>query len=447
MNKQNHAINEFYNTQLDYIRDLVTIQEEFINPIVEKKILNDKMINIIFSNLSEILEMERTLCHLLENFKANDHLDIETICKLMVKHHSKYFIYIYYGSHNQLQLSKLKEIGNHKQFKSFLEEKYTSNILKGLDLASYLIKPIQRICKLPLLFKEMKDIDSVNVINQVIFDYQNLINIVNEAARKPNSIIWSIDLDHEYQDLKSEDRVLLRTIDCKLYKSLKRSTKLLVFNDLIYFRDKANFSLSIENIKICDISDSEGDRLSVVLEGDCPLLIQFPNSGVKADFYDVLKKICHVEIEVYPKDLAQKLMTETANIEKPESTRRKSSRSSVLPDAEHSQQTIKMQLENYQMMQAKETINRQESLIKDLNNEAIQKSNYIKQLESQLYDRDNQLSILSSEMEQCTIQIMKEKEKATLLTQQIHLIMDENDTNSKLITTFKNQIEDLKSEN
>lgn len=66
----------------------------------------------------------------------------------------KFVAYIMYCSNHTGALAKLQQsIKSSKDMRHFLEELQKSNVLRQLDLNSYLLKPVQRICKYPLLIK------------------------------------------------------------------------------------------------------------------------------------------------------------------------------------------------------------------------------------------------------------------------------------------------------
>ena len=318
VDKQHYAISEYYQTQLDYIRDLQLIKDEFIVPSQQKKILNEKLIEVLFGNLLDILQLEQTILEEMETLKTNNNFDVVHICGMISKNVPKYFIYIPYGSNNQEQLKKLKDITqSHKIFKPFLDEKHKSNILRGLDLSSYLIKPVQRLCKLPLLLKEMRQAACLDLINATMIKVQFLINAVNEGARKPGSVVPSMLLADGLSDLKNENRVLLRTFECRvIVKGQKKNIKLFVFNDVLYMQPKdkkhthtfhyeeceIGSVLDVENDSLCAVELQEEDRNKL-------FIIHFLNNGQKLDFMDVLKRLCLLQLGEYPMESIQKHFT------------------------------------------------------------------------------------------------------------------------------------------
>lgn len=93
-----------------------------------------------------------------------------------------------YCTNHAASLSTLKKLKNNAQFAAFIEEVRQKPECRKLDIEAYLIKPLQRICRYPLLLKEIyKDMphkhkdraslaDSIDKIEQVVRE-------VNEAKR------------------------------------------------------------------------------------------------------------------------------------------------------------------------------------------------------------------------------------------------------------------------
>ncbi len=64
-------------------------------------------------------------------------------------------MYSVYCSNQKVSLDTIEECNKKTQFKNFLEERFSHPKCKLQPLTSFLIKPVQRICKYPLLLKEL----------------------------------------------------------------------------------------------------------------------------------------------------------------------------------------------------------------------------------------------------------------------------------------------------
>jgi hypothetical protein len=72
-----------------------------------------------------------------------------------------------------------------KGFDAFLNERLSKPECRRLDLTSFLIKPVQRICKYPLFFKELLKHTPVEHVNYK--SLQETEAIVKQIAAKVNS--------------------------------------------------------------------------------------------------------------------------------------------------------------------------------------------------------------------------------------------------------------------
>ena len=75
-----------------------------------------------------------------------------------------------------------------KKFAAFMKTCEGDKVCKGLMFGSWLIKPVQRLCKYPLLLRELKaqspeghpDHDSINTAKAKI---DEVVDVVNEGKR------------------------------------------------------------------------------------------------------------------------------------------------------------------------------------------------------------------------------------------------------------------------
>ena len=484
VSKQHYAITEFYQTQTDYIRDLMLIKDEFILPIQQKKILTEKLIELLFCNLLEILEMESGILKSVELLNNNSELDVTHVCQLIAQNISNYYIYIAYGSNTQEQLKKLKEITvSHKVFKGFMEEKQKINILKGLDLASFLIKPVQRLCKIPLLLKEMKQAACLEQINNTIVKIQFVINVVNEGARKPGSVVHSPNLNESFKEYISEHRVLLRTIECKvIVKGTKKVVKVFIFNDLLLLQTKdkkKTYSFPYKECEIGTVSDTENENSCVLELQENELsklfILNFNTNAHKLDFVDLLKRLCLVQIGEYPFEMIQKhylvsklstsdpddayygslsIMEDTSRPVTPNAPviRKKSILKTLTPvgllEVEKQLIFYKNELEKVKLEKdvADKRIAELESqgMHKKSSNETIsgnsdntlnldEKEVVVIDLKNTIVSMQSQITQLTETNKDVHLSISNEKRKSSTLLMQINKILDENEDNIKKI--------------
>lgn len=118
----------------------------------EKKATSAKNIDIIFNNIEAILHVNKDFLRLLEERAAESAIIVE-VSDLFLKNADKFISYTLYCSHQNTSLAKLKELQAKSAFRAFLEEAYKTAGTRGLDLGSFLLKPVQRLCKYPLLLK------------------------------------------------------------------------------------------------------------------------------------------------------------------------------------------------------------------------------------------------------------------------------------------------------
>ncbi|KAJ1558904.1 cytochrome c oxidase subunit 1 [Nowakowskiella sp. JEL0078] len=150
------AIWELIYTERDYIRDLKIIVDVFMKPFIVKKITTMKNIDSLFSNIEQLLSINEHFLQLLEERRAANPI-VEAVGDIFVS-----------------------------------MEIYKTDVCRGLNLASFLIKPVQRICKYPLLLKEItKYTDEMNDDYEELKDasekMHGVISIINEGARQADT--------------------------------------------------------------------------------------------------------------------------------------------------------------------------------------------------------------------------------------------------------------------
>ncbi|KAK5582398.1 hypothetical protein RB653_003981 [Dictyostelium firmibasis] len=240
-------INELIETERDYVRDLNIVVEVFLNPIREKQLLSAKDVNALFSNI-EILysinmnvlkELEKERDPLCENISVGQTF-------LDMSHYLKMYTTYCSNQQNALKILEEEKLKN-QPFREYLEFCMNDSVCRGLPLNSFIIKPVQRICKYPLLIKETikftpDDHPDKPALEEVDKKISDIVQSINEAKRTLELFQKIVDLQNsidglEDTNLMEQGRTLLMEGTVSAVKELNSedslSRTLFLFNNLI----------------------------------------------------------------------------------------------------------------------------------------------------------------------------------------------------------------------
>ncbi|XP_065648095.1 intersectin-2 isoform X6 [Hydra vulgaris] len=151
--RQNH-IYELINTEQDYMNDLSLTLEVFYNPMAESKMLNDHELHTVFINWKELIMCNmKFLKAMLVRKKMSATDKIEAIGDILIEQLPHFSPYIRFCSCMSKACRLLQDkVEKDAEFKQF-EKKCAgdSRLKQNLSLSSYLLKPLQRITKYPLI--------------------------------------------------------------------------------------------------------------------------------------------------------------------------------------------------------------------------------------------------------------------------------------------------------
>ncbi|KAJ3159405.1 cytochrome c oxidase subunit 1 [Geranomyces michiganensis] len=264
------AIHELIATERYYVRDLKIIIALFMRPMIEKKVISAKNIDILFSNIEELLTVNSEFLARLEELYATNPV-IEQVGDLLATAMERFVSYMPYCSRQvESGVKHISMMQNKREYRLFLEEAYRHPLARRLDLGGFLIKPVQRICKYPLLIREvikytddsLADYESLKIASERL---RSIIAIVNAGTKQTEgaAVRKMADVQGDFADktmIMSGSRHLLREDAIfGIFPEGKKARQLLLFNDAILlakkdWRDKWH-TIALASFQCCLVAD------------------------------------------------------------------------------------------------------------------------------------------------------------------------------------------------
>ncbi|XP_053469750.1 rho guanine nucleotide exchange factor TIAM2 [Ictalurus furcatus] len=160
------VIQELVDTEKSYVKDLGCLFEIYLKPLEKETFLSRGEMESLFGSLPEMLDFQRVFLQTLEEKTSSspDFMTLQTAEQLKKLLSSLGGSFLYYADHfklysgfcaNHIKVQKvLERAKTDRAFKEFLEERNPTK-QHSSTLESYLIKPVQRVLKYPLLLREL----------------------------------------------------------------------------------------------------------------------------------------------------------------------------------------------------------------------------------------------------------------------------------------------------
>ncbi|GAB6019068.1 hypothetical protein CHUAL_000694 [Chamberlinius hualienensis] len=153
------AMFEVITSEASYLKSLNILINHFMlcpmflhNEFSSECVLSKRERHVLFSDVLPVRETSERLLEALEQ-RWQENIIIKDICDIVLQHATKYFnVYVKYCSNQLYQdrcLKKLKE--SNSEFVEVLRRLESNSVCQGLTMYSFLLLPMQRITRLPLL--------------------------------------------------------------------------------------------------------------------------------------------------------------------------------------------------------------------------------------------------------------------------------------------------------
>ncbi|KAI9449187.1 hypothetical protein F5148DRAFT_1248554 [Russula earlei] len=184
--RRQEAIFELIATEGAYVRDLQLIVEIFLSSMM--KILEPEVIATIFSNIEDILLTNTTFLSSLEERQRTCRLYIDTIGDILDRDMVDMICYKDYCVNQTIAVKVLKSVREkNPELAALLQRLREDPAARSLDISSYLLVPMQRITRYPLLVKQIlqyteSDQDR-DEIERALHTAEDILDTINEAIR------------------------------------------------------------------------------------------------------------------------------------------------------------------------------------------------------------------------------------------------------------------------
>ena len=209
-------LEELLETEEDYLRDMEMIVELFLVPLRLNKVVSKQEGDNVFLNLPHLIPSNHDLLDKLrvESSKPIEEQRVgrvftEFFASGAMREYTQYASQSVSSGHTLLSLSKANS-----QWNKFLEETYRNPQLRDLKLDTYLIKPVQRVCRYPLLLNELRQATPVSCQ-----DYADLtaagqsmsiaIKVINEKRGESETLHHVVQLENSLRNLPANLKLVV----------------------------------------------------------------------------------------------------------------------------------------------------------------------------------------------------------------------------------------------
>ena len=274
------CVREIITTEKTYVDDLNTLITVYLFPIRLTGILSQDQVAGIFSNVETLEPVHRELLQKLtdEDYtKGGEYIGeaFKTMCQYLK-------MYTVYCANHEHAIKIIESLKGNAEFQKTLAICQTDSRTKGENLSSYIIKPIQRICKYPLFFREIinhtpKDHPDYALLVETKEKIDDVVKAINEGKRRMEQqqkmveILKTVEGPFDENGLITPSRVWIadfKVTGCTLSSTKTYDFIIYLFNDLIMITRTAPSGktqpvkgfILLTNAKITVVADTEKQK-------------------------------------------------------------------------------------------------------------------------------------------------------------------------------------------
>ncbi|RPB23330.1 hypothetical protein L211DRAFT_786992 [Terfezia boudieri ATCC MYA-4762] len=195
MDNRGRVVQELVDTERKYVQDLEALQD-YMKTLQASEVAPPDLIHNMFLNLNSLVDFQRRFLIRVETVYAQPP-EQQRWGQVMVSHENSFDVYEpYCANFNSAQALAVQEAGRLAK---------VAHPVAQAGVTGFLIKPVQRICKYPLLFRDMSkysDSEQAEELKEGLAAIERVNTKVNEAIRKVDMSKVTEDLAVRVEDWK-----------------------------------------------------------------------------------------------------------------------------------------------------------------------------------------------------------------------------------------------------
>nr|WEL12751.1 Rho guanine nucleotide exchange factor 4/29 [Halisarca dujardinii] len=272
------VVDEILNTEREYISSLEDITEGYLQRCKQHtSLFTEERRDTLFANADELLQFQRRFLSNLESVVKEGELWETCVGECFIKHKEDFpRYYSEYCNNHPFANSQLSELNDDPRYTFFFESCRLLRNMPDLPLDSFLLKPVQKICKYPLQLTELlkytdKAHPDYSAVLAAVDVMKEVAQTVNERKRRVENIYfigkWKRSVDNwEGEDIMKSSSELVHSGEVvKISKGHAQERHFFLFDhQMVYCKKDAIGSrytykgrIATDSCDIIDLADGE----------------------------------------------------------------------------------------------------------------------------------------------------------------------------------------------
>ncbi|KAG8943721.1 hypothetical protein FRC04_002553 [Tulasnella sp. 424] len=302
--RRQEAIFELIVTEGAYVRDLQLIVEVFYTSLIDA--LDQKATTVIFANVEDILLCNTSFYSALEERQKDCRLYMDQVGDILQAYMGNMAVYTPYCVNQSTATKILQTIrASNPDVASCLQRLKDDPVCRNLDLSSYLLIPMQRITRYPLLLRQILNYTQSEIERQqlewAITTTEKILDSINETIRENEGSERLAEISRDLYigegrlDLTARTKYLGKRKLVKEGEVTKaksgRKLQIVLCNDVLVLMDASAHSLYRMPIPLSELKvrETPGERDDLGFQ----LVLAYPRGGDIISVKAASARDCH----------------------------------------------------------------------------------------------------------------------------------------------------------